>query len=85
MKKTLGYILLGLGGFIGISLIIQLPEAIDDLTAKANTEATDPEGYIVGVIIGGIIFCVIIFSMLWFGLKLIKKAKSEKIEDSTQK
>jgi hypothetical protein len=85
MKKIFGYTLLVIGGFIGLSLVIQLPQAIEDLTDKSKIEASDPDSFIVGVIIGGFIVCVITFSMLWFGFKLIQKPDTEQIEDSEQK
>lgn len=86
MKKIVGYILVVVGGFIGLSLVMQLPEIIEDLipktAPKSATEAAYSEGYIVGIFIGGIILFVVTIAMLWFGLKLIKDTELEKIEDS---
>jgi hypothetical protein len=77
MKKILSFLLLGIGGFIAISLFIKIPSTIEKFKDTSKIEAEDPEGYLIGIVIGGVLLLIIAMTAIYFGFQMLKKAYAE--------
>lgn len=77
MKKFLGFLLMIIGGYIAISLFVQIPSTIEKFKDTSKIEAENPQSYIIGVIIAGVLLLVISMSAIYFGFQTLKKANRE--------
>lgn len=77
MKKVFGYIFLVIGGFLGISLVMQLPKNIEKFKATSKTFEGNDSAYIAGAITGMVIIVLVAFFLIRLGLKWIKKSNEE--------
>ncbi|AXG71667.1 hypothetical protein KORDIASMS9_03924 [Kordia sp. SMS9] len=89
MKKGLGFILLSIGGFIAITLFTQIPSTIEKLKDTSKIEAEEPQSFIIGVVIAGILLLIIAMTSLYFGFQMLKRASADskvrKKEETSQK
>ncbi|WP_298516601.1 hypothetical protein [uncultured Kordia sp.] len=77
MKKILGFLLLIIGGFITIALFSKIPSTIEKLKDTSKIEAEDPNSYIIGVIIAGVLLLIIAMAALYFGFQMLKRVKQK--------
>lgn len=77
MKKILGFLLLGVGGFIAISLFVKIPSTIEKFKDTSKIEAEDPDSYLIGIVIGGVLLLVIGMTAIYFGFQMLKKSYAE--------
>ncbi|MGH1384593.1 hypothetical protein [Kordia sp.] len=77
MKKILGFLLLAVGGFIAISLFEQIPPTIEKFKDTSKIEAKDPDNYLLGIVIAGVLLLIISMTAIYFGFQMLKKAYAE--------
>lgn len=82
MKKIFGYIFLVIGGFLGISLVMQLPKNIEKFMVISKTYEGNDSAYMAGAITGLVIMVLVAFFLIRLGLKWIKKA--ENVQETNQ-
>jgi len=85
MKKILGFLLLIIGAYIAVTLFIKVPSTIEKLKDTSKIEAEDPNGYLLGIVIGGVLLLIIGMMAIYFGVQLIKKAKIEAAQAKANK
>ncbi|MCH2193227.1 hypothetical protein [Kordia sp.] len=85
MKKILGFLLLIIGAYIAVTLFIKVPSTIEKLKDTSKIEAEDPNGYLLGIFIGGVLLLIIGMMAIYFGVQLIKKAKIEAAQAKANK
>lgn len=74
MKKVFGFILVLIGGFIAITLFTYIPSTIEKFKDTSKIETENPEAYIIGVVIGGVLLLIIAMTSLYFGFQMLKRA-----------
>jgi len=81
MKKIFGYILLAIGGFVSLSLLIQLPKTIKGLSNVPETYSGGNESaYVAGAITALVVMFIVAFLCMFFGLRLLKRDRNKQIE-----
>ena len=78
MKKILGFLLLAIGGYFAISLFLKIPSTIEKLKDTSKIEAENPDSYLVGIVIGGVLILIVSMMAIYAGFKILKKANVEK-------
>jgi len=84
MKKILGFILLSIGGYMLISLVMQLLGVVEDVKETVKAEVEDPESFALGNTIGMILIILISLASIFFGYILLKKANQEATQNESQ-
>ncbi len=78
MKKVLGYLFLGIGGFLGLSIITQIPTVFNDFSNASSSNTAYSIGFVMGKLFAMLITIAIIFLLIWLGRKWIKKKETPK-------
>ncbi|WP_046757554.1 hypothetical protein [Kordia jejudonensis] len=85
MKKILGYIFIGIGGFLGVSILLQLPTIFNDTVKESDLETSYGIGYVLGKVVAMFIIITILIFLIWLGRKWTKSTSTLKELDANKK
>ena len=73
MKKILGYLFFVIGGFLSLSILVQIPTIFEDFSNTTSKHMAYSFGVVAGKLIAMCITIAIIILLIWLGRKLTKK------------
>ncbi|MFK7750442.1 MAG: hypothetical protein AB8B65_18775 [Kordia sp.] len=69
--------LLIIGGFVAIALFMRVPETIEKFKDTSKIEAENPNAYLIGIVIAGVILLTIAIVAIYYGVQMFTRANKE--------